>query len=135
MRALSALASVASDPPSTFTSLKGTVCVHSLCPYLQPFALTHSCKQASFSSLSDFTQTLLPGTGPLVRAREEYSRSGKEPWHRLHCFIRSGHGSELVPQSELVSAPISSRFLTRTLPFTLLCRNEPIFSRHGPRRT
>ena len=135
VRALSTLASVASDSPSTYTSLKGTVCAHSLCPYLQPFAFTHSCKQASFSSLSDFTQTALSGTSPLVRAREVSSRSGKEPWHRLHCFIRSGHGSELVPQSALASVPISSQFLTMTVPFASLHRNEPIFSQHGPRRT
>src|SRR5712691_8192801 len=75
VRVLSALASVACASLSTFPSVKGTVCAHSLCPYLQPFAFTHSCKQASFASLSDFTQTALSGTSPLVRAREESSRS------------------------------------------------------------
>jgi hypothetical protein len=135
VRVLSTLARVAFDSPLTFPSLKGTVCVHSLCPYLQPFVFTHSCKQAPFSSLSDFTQTVLPGTSPFVRASEESSRSRKEPWHQLHCFIRSGYGSELVHQSVLASTPISTQLLTMAVSPTSLYRNEPIFSQHGPRRT
>lgn len=135
VRALSTLASVAFDSPLTFPSLKGAVCAHSLCPYLQPFAFTHPRKLAPFSSLSGFTQTALPGTSPFVRASEESSRSRREPWHQLHCFIRSGYGSELVHQSALASVPISAQLLTMAVSFTSLYRNEPIFSQHGPRRT
>src|SRR5712672_3173347 len=60
----------------TFPSVKGAVCANRLCPYLQPFPRTHTCKHHSHSSLA--SRKLHLGTSPLVRACEESSRGRDE---------------------------------------------------------